>query len=329
MVESLGDVLAGPLHPPSSDGIAALRAELDDAARAATVVGGWTQGEPLRLSKHLVTGLLRCPRRALSERSEPGPSGRGSGKQGVDSPSGPAEGQERGARYEDQATGDDVVVGWMVDAAAKLTTVSPGRNVTVDAAVAFLTALGDSTVTDHLAELGSAAARLTSDAAMRMDRLAASGLAEVDPGWWPRVEDPVRVAFAAGAVTVAGRIDVLLGGAPTGRPAVIVEVKGGRWYDGMRGDGHLYALMVALRDGEAPASAVTIVSDGTTHVEPIRPALLQHAAERLDEAMGIAARLAAGEPPAMHTGAHCQHCPVRPDCPVGRAWRPGTVDDAS
>ncbi|HEY6698690.1 MAG TPA: PD-(D/E)XK nuclease family protein [Acidimicrobiales bacterium] len=296
MVEALGDVLAGPLHPPSPDGIAALRAELDDAARAATVVGGWSADEPLRLSKHLVTGLLRCPRRALGE---------------------------------DQGTSDEIIVGWVVDAAAKLATVSPRRTITVDTAVAFLTALGDSTVADHLADLGSAAARLKAEAAMRIDRLAAAGLAGIDPGWWPRVEDPVRVALGGGAVTVAGRMDVLLGGPPTGRPGVILEVKGGRWYDGMRADGHLYALMVALRDGEVPASAVTIVSDGTSHVERIRPALLQHAAERLDEAMGIAARLAAGEPPAMHPGAHCQHCPVRPDCPVGRAWRPGTAEDAS
>jgi hypothetical protein len=291
VVEALGDVLAGPLHPPPPDGIAALRDELDDAARAAAALGGWSQDEPLRLSKHLVTGLLRCPRRALGERSD------------------------------DCTTSDDVIVGWMVDAGAKLATVSPKRHVTVDAAVAFLTALGDNTVADHLADLGPAAARLMSDAGARIDRLAASGLASVDPGWWPRVEDPVRVPLAGGAVGVAGRIDLLLGGPPSGRPAVVVEVKAGRWHDGMRADGHLYALMVALRDGEVPATAVTIVSDGTTHVEPIRPALLQHAAERLDEAMGVAARLAAGELPAMSPGVHCQHCPVRPDCPAGRAWR--------
>lgn len=316
MVEALGDVLAGPLHAPSADGIAALRAELDVAARAATVVGGWSEAEPLRLSKHLVTGLLRCPRRALSERGERNPRGQ-------------AEGQERTGPCEDRGAGDDVVMGSMVDAAAKLATVSPRQSVTVDAALAFLTALGDTTVADHLADLGPAAARLIADAAARIDRLARSGLAGVDPGWWPRVEDPVRVVLAGGAVTVAGRIDVLLGGPPTGRPGVIVEVKSGRWYDGMRADGHLYALMVALRDGEAPASAVTIVSDGTTNVEPIRPALLQHAAERLDEAIGVAARLAAGEPPAMSPGAHCQHCPVRPDCTVGRGWRLEAAEDRS
>jgi PD-(D/E)XK nuclease superfamily len=299
VVEALGDVLARPLDAPASDGIAALRAELDAAARATSAVGGWHPDEPLRLSKHLVTGLLRCPRRALSERSE------------------------------DHAPSDDVVVGWMVDAAAKLATVSPRRSITVDSAVAFLSALGDDTVADRLADLGPAADRLRSDAAARIDRLAAAGLSAVDPAWWPRVEEPVRVALAGGAVIVAGRIDVLMGGPPTGRPGVIVEVKGGRWYDGMRADGHLYALMLALRDGEVPASAVTIVSDGTTQTEPIRPALLQHAAERLDEAMGVAARLAAGEPPAMSPGGHCQHCPVRPDCPVGRAWRPGTAEAGS
>ncbi|HKA82432.1 MAG TPA: PD-(D/E)XK nuclease family protein [Acidimicrobiales bacterium] len=296
MVEALGDLLAKPLDAPSSAGIAALRAELDAAARATGAVGGGGLDEPLRLSKHLVTGLLRCPRRALSERSE------------------------------DLGPSDDVIVGWIVDAAAKLATVSPRRGVTVDAAVAFLSALGDGSVADRLADLGPAAGPLRSDAAARIDRLAASGLSAVGAAWWPRVEEPVRVALAGGTVIVAGRIDVLFGGPPTGRPGVIVEVKGGRWYDGMRADGHLYALMLALRDGEVPASAVTIVSDGTTQVERIRPALLQHAAERLDEAMGVAARLAAGEPPAMSPGAHCQHCPVRADCPAGRTWRPGGAE---
>jgi hypothetical protein len=64
------------------------------------------------------------------------------------------------------------------------------------------------------------------------------------------------------------------------------------------------------------------VSDRTTHVEHIRPALLEHAAERLDEAIRVAATLGAGEPPATLPGAHCGYCPVRPDCPAGRAWRP-------
>ena len=81
----------------------------------------------------------------------------------------------------------------------------------------------------------------------------------------------MRARLAGGAVTVTGRLDVLLGGPPTGRPGVVVEVKGGRWYDGMRADGHLYALLVALRDGVVPAAVVTVVADGTTHVEADPP----------------------------------------------------------
>jgi PD-(D/E)XK nuclease superfamily len=303
MVGTLGELLAGPLARPPADGIATLRAGLDHAARTATAIGAWSPEEPLRLSKHLVTGLLRCPRRALAEHD--GTSG----------------GVPAGA-------GDDVVVGWIVDAAAKLAVVSPRRRIDVSAAVAFCTALGDTTVADRLADLGADASRLEAEAGARIERLTASGIAGIDAGWWPRVEEPVRATLADGTVTVAGRLDVLLGGPPTGRPAVVVEVKGGRWYDGMRADGHLYALMVALRDGEVPAAAVTVVSDGTTQIEPIRPALLQHAAERLDEVMGIAAGLAAGEPPRAAPGVHCQHCPVRGDCPAAEG-RPAAVEDTA
>src|SRR5690606_21377279 len=138
----------------------------------------------------------------------------------------------------------------------------------------------------------------------------------IDPAWWPRVEDPVRVRLADGAVTVGGRIDVVLGGAPTERPAVLVEVKGGRWWDGMRADAHLYALVVALRDGRPPAAVVTVVADGTTQVEPVRPAVLATAADRVERALATAAALAAGEAPATRPGPHCDHCPARAGCPA-------------
>jgi len=130
-------------------------------------------------------------------------------------------------------------------------------------------------------------------------------------------------------VTVTGRLDVLLGGPPTGRPGVVVEVKGGRWYDGMRADGHLYALLVALRDGVVPAAVVTVVADGTTHVEAIRPALVRHAAERLELALRAAAPLAAGEPPDARPGSHCAHCPARPGCTAGESWHAATQASAS
>lgn len=277
-----------PSPGPSDEGAATvLRTTLDQAAGDAVLVGGWSDDDPLRLSKGLVTWLLRCPRRALA-------------------------GGEVGAT-------DDLVAGLAVDAAAKLATLVPQRPPTVGAALAYLAASGDTTAAVHLADRGDAAAALLEDIGTRIDRLAAVW-PTIDPGWWPRVEEPVRVRLAGGAVMLGGRLDLLLGGPPTGRPAVVVEVKGGRWYDGMRADGHLYTLLLALRDGRPPAAVVTVVADGTTQVEPVRPAVLTTAADRVEQAMQVAAAIAAGESPAALPGPHCPHCPVRADCAAGLAW---------
>ena len=284
----------------------------------------WVDPTSRSACRSTVTCLLRCPRRALSERATR-PDGRGAGHKASTARAARPK-AKRGGTVRGSGHRDDLVAGWYRRRRGQAGHGVAPASATVDAALAFLTAPGDSTVTDHLADRGGPGAP-PSDAA-RIDQLAA--------GTGPPRSRLVAPRRRAGSGGVRGRRRHRrgthrrpAGRRPHRRPAVIVEVKAGRWHDGMRADAHLYALMVALRDGEAPASAVTIVSDGTTHVEPIRPALLQHAAERLDQAMGIAARFAAGEPPAMHPGAHCQHCPVRPDCPVGRAWRPGTVDDAS
>jgi hypothetical protein len=287
----LADLLAEPGRlgvPVGPEVLGDVRAALDEAATAAAGVGGWSDDEPLRLPKGLVTWLLRCPRRALT--ADTGGAGDIS----------------------------DLVLGLVVDAAAKLATLGARRPVTVDAAVAFLAAQGDDTAADHLAALGPDAAALRGEAAARIGRLVAAWPA-VPGDWWPRVEEPVRARLAGGAVTLAGRLDVLLGGPPTGRPGVVVEVKGGSWYDGMRADGHLYALLVSLRDGVAPAAVVTVVADGTTHVEAIRPALVRHAGERVEQALGVAARLAAGEPAEALPGPGCHHCPALADCAPGRA----------
>ncbi|HZM41354.1 MAG TPA: PD-(D/E)XK nuclease family protein [Acidimicrobiales bacterium] len=281
---TLADVLAAPGEPAGGDAdldLGTLRARLDDAARRATALAGWTEDEPLRLTKSRVTWLLRCPRRAVA--------------------------------VPDESASDDLVAGLIVDAAAKLATLVPQRPPTAEAAVEFLAATGEERVADR--------PDAVRQAAVLVERLAAAWPA-VDPAWWPRVEEPARVRLAEGAVTVSGRVDLIFGGPPTPRTTIVVEVKAGRWYDGMRADAHLYALLVALRDRRPPAAVVTVVADGTTQVEPVRPAVLDHAAERVEEALMVAAALAAGEVPAVHPGPHCPHCPARPGCPAGQAWRP-------
>jgi hypothetical protein len=299
LTDLLADVGLGPgdrdgstAAAPALDDLVAL---LDHAARRAASTGGWSSDEPLRLAKGTVGWLLRCPRRALAA--------------------------------PDGAMTDDLVAGVVIDAAAKLATLVPQRAPTVEAALAYLEATGDTTAADHLADRGGPGA-LPPDVAARIDQLAGAWPA-IDPGWWPRVEEPVRAVLAAGAVVVSGRLDVLLGGPPTPRPAIVVEVKAGRWHDGARADAHLYALLVALRDGRPPAAVVTVVADGTTQVEPVRPAVLATAADRIVHAMDVAATIAAGEPAPAHPGPHCGHCPLRPACPEGQAWRPDAAEAAT
>ena len=127
----------------------------------------------------------------------------------------------------------------------------------------------------------------------------------------------MRAVLAGGAVVLSGRLDVLLGGPPTPRPAVVVEIKAGRWHDGARADAHLYALLVALRDGRPPAAVVTVVADGTTQVEPVRAAVLTTAADRVVHAIEVGGtdrrRRAGGRPP----GPALRALPAAPGLPRG------------
>lgn len=267
--------------------VADARNVLEEAASDAVAMGGWSSAEPLRLHKSRVTHLLQCPRRAVaSDHIAP-------------------------------ANTEDVAIGLLIDAAAKLVTLGARPPVTVEGALAFLDALDESQVRDHLRDLGQAAADdLLAKADVRLAQLLASWPA-IEPGWWPRIEEPLRVRLAGGAVTLGGRLDILVGGPPSGRPSLVIEVKGGRWHDSVRGDAHFYGLLVGLRDGVPPAYVVSIAAaDGATQVEPIRPAVLRHTAERVAAALEAAAQLAAGEAPQALPGTHCAICPVRSDCPA-------------
>ena len=261
---------------------------LEHAARAAVELGGWTGDDPLRLSKGPVTWLLRCPRRALA-------------------PPNPPEGPGANVR--------ELAIGNIVDAGAKLATLGPTQPVTIERALDFLAASGDVTVGQHLDDIGTdAAADLLADAGVRLDVLVGQWPV-IDGAWWPRVEEPARVRLADGAVTFGGKLDVLLGGPPTDRPGLVIEVKSGRWHDAVRGDAHLYGLLVGLRDGVAPAAVLSIAAgDGATQLEPLRAEVLRHAAERVAAALSIAGRLAAGEAPEARPGTYCSHCPLRATC---------------
>ena len=291
-------MLAALLQEPDRLGEPVTGEVLDEArlilehAVASAGAGCWTCEDPLRLAKASIARLLQCPRRALADPD-----------------------------LADTGNVTDIVLGQLVDSGAKLATLGPATPPDVEAATDYLDAIGETRAREHLSDLGTdAAADLLADAAARLDPLVGAW-PTIDPAWWPRVEEPVRVRLGdGGPVVVSGKLDILLGGPPTGWPGLVVELKGGRWHDGVRHDGHLYGLLLGLRDGVAPAAVLSIAAaDGATQLEPIRPEVLLHAAERVATAVEVAARLAGGEPAEAHPGSACTFCPLRPTCPEGSA----------
>jgi hypothetical protein len=289
----LAELLSDPVQLGDCVGAEVLeecRTLVDDAATHAATDAGWVDEEPLRLSKNRIGWLLRCPRRAVAD------------------PQLVTAGGDL----------DQLTLGSIVDAGAKLALLrARGDTPTVDDVLAFMDATGDTSTRQHLDELSDeAAALLRAEADLRLERFV-TGWSTIEPAWWPRVEEPVRLRLAQGAVVVSGKLDVLLGGPPTGLPGVVVEVKSGRWHDAVRADGHLYALLVGLRDGVAPAAVLTVAAaEGETQLEPIRPAVLRHTTELLVAALHTAADLAAGTAPAACPGSYCTYCPLRATCPA-------------
>jgi hypothetical protein len=143
-----------------------------------------------------------------------------------------------------------------------------------------------------------------------------------DPEWWPRVEESARMRLAADTVLLSGRFDVVLGGAPSAFPLLVIEVKSGRWKDEFAEDQRLYALLATIRDRVVPSAVVTCsvepAGDGThragVHAEVITPEILADAATRVELAIAAAGRLLRGEGPSERFCNRCWYCPMRDDC---------------
>jgi hypothetical protein len=139
------------------------------------------------------------------------------------------------------------------------------------------------------------------------------------PRWWPRTQERAVVGLAGGQVVLDGKADAVVGGRPTPWPAVVIEVKSGEFTREQRDDGLFYGLLVALRDGEAPAAAVT-VAPNTLHVERATGDRLRTASLRLSHAIVAAGGLAGGRAPTERAGSRCHRCPVLGSCATGTEW---------
>lgn len=268
-----------------ADLVADLRAQLDDAARAA-VDGIDPDALPLRVPKDRLAKVLACEQLAVATAqhgalSEPVVRGRILDRllhhhvHGAGPVPGPALAIAEGAF---DAERDDEVVAW-------------------------------------LGERIEERARLADDATGFAERL--RDLGPLDADWWPRCEDRLRVDLADGRVVCSAQLDLVVGGRPTERPMVVVEVKSGRFGQDHREGLFWYALLAALRHPTPPSAVIGWSAwDGAGWIQPVTEPVLRGAAERATIAFDRLGALAHGRTPVRTPCRACAWCPEQSTCPV-------------
>jgi hypothetical protein len=293
----LADVLArwergelGAVATPAD--VTAVRDELEAAAReasaAATAGGADLSSNPIRLSKGRITDLLACERHLVLTADH--------GRAG-----GPAD--------------EALHLGVLVDALAEYHVVSKGR---VDDPLALgldlCRARGDEGTVEWVDALDGAARRTFGERVEEKREALLQRWPAFDASWWARTQARAALALADGDVVLSGRADVTVGGPPTRWPVLVIEVKSGSFSIEQRDDGLVYALLLAVRDGVAPAAAVTVTAAGGVHVEMATAERLATAVLRVGVAIRAAGELAGGRRPIERPGARCDRCPARTTC---------------
>jgi hypothetical protein len=143
----------------------------------------------------------------------------------------------------------------------------------------------------------------------------AQGWSGIDDAWAPRTQSSAMLVLADAQVVCSSVLDVELGGPPGDLPAILVEVKSGRPVSEHASEVYLYALLVALRDGAAPAEVARWYPGAAPAAIAVTDGLLETAAARLEDGIVAWAQLAAGRPPDEAPGVWCRWCPDAPRCP--------------
>jgi hypothetical protein len=136
----------------------------------------------------------------------------------------------------------------------------------------------------------------------------------------PVSEMRVRAELLDGDLICTGRIDLVLGSAVRDDPGlatrVAIDLKSGRAWPGHGQDMRFYALLMTLRFGVPPRRVSSLyLESGTWQAEDVSEELLERTAERVVEAVRIAAELTDGRAPGLRPGPHCGWCPRSTECP--------------
>ncbi|WP_157965077.1 PD-(D/E)XK nuclease family protein [Euzebya rosea] len=190
---------------------------------------------------------------------------------------------------------------------------------------------------------GDSALAFTSDlTALESERMKADAVTAVEefravfpplPRSWSMVWEPTIAArFGAGAVTVKGKPDLVLGRPhPHERRMLLADLKTGSRSGKDRADMRIYALLATLKYGQAPFRVATIyIDEGAFEHEDVTDDVLEAAARGLADRLNTALRLT-DRPEAVNlsAGPACRWCGLAPTCPERQRWDDERADTAT
>jgi hypothetical protein len=143
----------------------------------------------------------------------------------------------------------------------------------------------------------------------------------------PSTEWHVRAELLGGSLILSGQLDLVLGAAapaePTRATRLAIDLKTGRAWPEHAEDMRFYALLLALRFGVPPYRVATLYLDsGEWQAEDVDARVLEHASDRVVEAIRAVSASDAGRPLPLRPGPYCTWCPRAATCPRSVAARP-------
>jgi hypothetical protein len=140
----------------------------------------------------------------------------------------------------------------------------------------------------------------------------------------PSTEWSVRAELLGGALVLSGTPDLILGGSSSLEPGratrLAIDFKTGRAWPEHAEDMRFYALVLALRFGVAPYRVATLYLDsGEWQSEDVERQMLEHAADRVIEAVRAISAAEGGRSPVLRPGPYCTWCPRAQTCPSSAA----------
>jgi hypothetical protein len=136
----------------------------------------------------------------------------------------------------------------------------------------------------------------------------------------PITELTLRAELLGGALTLSGKVDLVLGLPdrlePTRGTRLVVDLKSGGAWPEYAEDMRFYALLMTLRFGVPPYRVASLFLDsGEWQSEEVSEETLFHAADRVVAAARSAGSLRSGREPLLRPGAWCSWCPRAFVCP--------------